>query len=68
MKNTIRLTADVPKHVTLSSETPPEFQHAVTVTDTSGRRYLVAFADARAADEFQALLRRITVTAIHQLG
>lgn len=33
VKNTVRLTADVPKPVTLSSEVPAEFRHSITVTD-----------------------------------
>jgi len=70
MKRTVRLTGDVPQEVTLTSETPPEFRHAVTVTDASGRKYLVAFADARATDEFRALLSRIgpaKLTTIQQI-
>ncbi len=71
MTKTVRLTGDVPKPVTLSSETPPEFQHSMTVKDASGRRYLVAFADAKAADEFRALIQRIglaRLTIIHPLS
>lgn len=64
MTKTVRLTGDVPRPVTLNSETPPEFQHAVTVKDASGRRYLVAFADAKAADECRALFRRIEPTRL----
>jgi hypothetical protein len=70
MTKTIRLTGDVPRPVTLNSETPPEFQHTVTIKDANGRRYLVAFADAKAADEFRALIQRIgptRLTTIHKL-